>query len=141
MKSKGTLVLIEQAVMLTVFALASVLCLRAFVWADTVSKEISAQDQAMIQAQNAAEVLKSCTGDGKMSSLLYGGAWDGTVWTIHYDKNWAQSETPAEYRLTARPITGEQDYLGTALIQVFHQEVCLVHLDRHVAWQEVTADE
>ena len=97
--------------------------------------------KSRLEAQNAAEVLKSCTGNGEAASQRFGGNWDGTVWTIHYDETWEQCEEPAEYQLTAIPVTGEQDYLGTALIQVFQGNVCLVRMDRHVAWQEVTADE
>lgn len=140
MKNKGALVLIEQAIMLLVFALAAVLCLRAFVWADTTSKEVSARDQALIQAQNAAEVLKSCTGDGETAAQLYGGEWDGQVWTVHYNEQWEQVEETDEYLLVCIPIHGAQDHLGTAIVRVFQEKDCLVRWENHVAWQEVTAD-
>lgn len=130
--------MIEQAIMLLVFALAAVLCLRAFVWADTTSKDIAARDQALIQAQNAAEVLKSCAGDGEMAVELYGGAWDGQVWTVRFDAQWEQTEKTDEYLLVAGLAEGESPNLGTVNIRVFREETCLAQLD--TAWQEVTAD-
>lgn len=141
MKNKGALVLIEQAVMLLVFALAAVLCLRAFVWADTTSKEITARDGALIQAQNAAEVLKSCAGDGEIAAQLYGGAWDGQVWTVHYNGHWEQVEKSNEYLLVGIPIHAAQEGIGTAIVRVFRGEDCLVRWENHVAWQEVTDGE
>lgn len=140
MKNKGTLVLIEQAVMLLVFALAAVLCLRAFLWADETSGAIAARDQALIQARNAAEVLKYCAGDGEMAAELYGGAWDGQVWTVHFDERWDQTAKTDAYLLVGIPARGGQEYLGTAAVRVFRGEECLVRWENCVAWQEVTAD-
>lgn len=138
MKNRGALVLIEQAIMLLVFALAAVLCLRAFVWADTTSKEISARDQAIVRAQSAVEVLKACNGDMEEAAGMFGGTWDGRVWTVCFDEQWEQTETGGEYRLAAASAEGENPYLGAASIGVFRGETCLAQLD--AAWQEVTAD-
>lgn len=59
MKSKATLFLMEQLVMLLVFALAAALCLGIFVRADRISAETKERDEAVILACNAAEMLKS----------------------------------------------------------------------------------
>lgn len=138
MKNRGALVLIEQVIMLLVFALAAVLCLRAFVWADAASKEMAARDQAVIQAQNAVEVLKSCAGDGAKAVRLYGGVWDGQTWTLHFDEQWQQSAEECQYLLVAEPVR-KTPYLGTAEIRVFREETCLARLD--TAWQEVSPRE
>ena len=61
MKSKATLVLMEQLVMLLVFALAAALCLNVFARADEISKQTARRDEAVLIAQNAAEILKSGT--------------------------------------------------------------------------------
>ena len=139
MRNKASLTLLELAVMLLVFALAAVLCLRAFVWADAASKELAAKDQALIQAQNAAEVLKHCAGDGEAAAELYGGDWDGQVWTVHFDEHWQQTAKTDEYLLVGIPIHAAQENLGTAIVRVFQDETCLVRWENHVAWQEVTA--
>ena len=59
MRSKASLFLMEQLVMLLVFALAAALCLGVFVRADRISEETHQRDQAVILACNAAELLKS----------------------------------------------------------------------------------
>lgn len=59
MKNKASLALMEQLVILLVFALCAALCLQAFVAADGIARENQARDQALILAQNTAESLKA----------------------------------------------------------------------------------
>ncbi len=139
MKSKAPLTLIELAIMLAVFALAAMLCLRAFVWADAESERIAARDRAMTEAQNAAEVLKACGGDFKAAAERYGGSWDGINWTVNYDADWMQRDSAERYVLTAAPAAETLVYLGAADLCVLDGERCLVQLE--VAWQEVTPGE
>ena len=63
MRSKAPLALMEQMVMLLVFALAAALCLQAFVQSDAISQRSEARDRAVELAQSVAEVVKSCHGD------------------------------------------------------------------------------
>lgn len=139
MKSKAPLALIELAVMLAVFALAAVFCLRAFVWADAESERIAARDRAMTEVQNAAEVLKACGGNFEAAAEHYGGSWDGTNWTVAYDADWTQSDSAERYVLTAAPAEETLAYLGAADLCVLDGEDCLVQLE--IAWQEVMSRE
>ena len=59
MKDKTPLLLIEQMIMILVFALVAALCLRGFAYAADLSKQIQQQEQAAILAQNTAELLKN----------------------------------------------------------------------------------
>ena len=59
MRSKSPLALMEQVVMVLVFALAAALCLRVFVFSDQASERNEAVDRAVLEVQNAAETLKS----------------------------------------------------------------------------------
>lgn len=138
MRSKAPLALIEQVVMLLVFALAAVVCLWAFVWADAQSKETADRDQALIQAQSAAEVLKHCDGDCVAAAADFGGTWDGGVWTIQYDDDWQQTEREGTYLLQVSHEESGSDYLGLAAVEVFQEQKRLAELD--VAWQEVGDD-
>ena len=139
MRSKAPLTLIEQAIMLVVFGLAAVLCLQAFVWADSASKDISGRDKALIQAQNAAEVLKSCCGDMGKAADIYGGAWDGCIWEVYYDADWKQTPAESAYRLTVMQKEPNLRYLGAAEVSVKRGDVQLAQLN--VAWQrEVGSD-
>ena len=59
MKDKTPLLLIEQLIMILVFALMAALCLRGFAYADGLSEQIYQQEQAAVLAQSAAETLKA----------------------------------------------------------------------------------
>ncbi len=59
MKNKTSLLLMEQLVMILVFALCAALCLQCFVAADRISRETGLRDEAVLLAQNAAESLKA----------------------------------------------------------------------------------
>ena len=58
MRQRPPLILMEQMIMLLVFALAAALCLQAFVKSDGISKRSEARDRAVILCQNVAETLQ-----------------------------------------------------------------------------------
>lgn len=135
MRSKAPLTLIEQAVMLLVFALAAVLCLKALVWADTQSAVSAQRDRALLAAQNAAETLKACGGDFEQAAQLGGGVWDGESWIVLYDEDWNVTDDMHTYSL--RAVSGESglELLGQAEVVVYQDELELASLE--VCWQEV----
>jgi len=59
MKSKAPLVMMEQIVMVLIFALAAALCLQTFVLSGKISKNTEELNRASIEAQNVAESLKA----------------------------------------------------------------------------------
>lgn len=59
MKSKASLTLMEQLVMIPVFALAAAVCLQVFAGAQRISLETAKREAAMVVTQNAAELLKA----------------------------------------------------------------------------------
>jgi len=63
MKNRASFVLVEQLIMLLVFALAAAICLQVFVKADGISQKTVLQDNAVILAQNSAEAVKAAKGD------------------------------------------------------------------------------
>ena len=60
MKSKAPLVMMEQIVMVLIFALAAALCLQTFVLSGKISKNTEELNRASIETQNVAESLKAC---------------------------------------------------------------------------------
>ena len=112
MKSKASLLLMEQLVMLLVFALAATVCLQIFAKADAVSREVSQMDKAVTMAQNAAEVLKATKGDISAAEEL---AENG-------------------YQLMIRKQESSLSGLGLAEIQVYFDETVLFSLN--AGWQE-----
>lgn len=62
MKHRASLSLMEQLIMVLIFALAAAMCLSLFAKADAISRETARKEEAVILAQSAAELLKH-TGD------------------------------------------------------------------------------
>ena len=113
MKNKAPLPLMEQLIMILVFAITAALCLQGFAAANKMSLRQERTSQAVILAQNAAEILKATCGD--------------------YE---ALSEMPDSYHLTVNPIETADPFLSSANIQIFFEDEMLFEIT--VAWQEVT---
>ena len=114
MKNKASLLLMEQLVMVLVFALAAALCLTAFVKADQISRETARRDEAVLLAQNAAQVLKATSGD--LEQAMATGADSG-------------------YRLEIDWMDTAVSLLGKAEIRVWQEDELVFSLQ--VGWQEV----
>ena len=106
MKSKSPLVMLEQLIMILVFALAAALCLQAFALADGQSKKSSAQDIAMLEVQRAAEIIKHCSGNmAEAADILECEAGENTL------------EYEAEgFSIHAEHLSSAAEYLGTARV-------------------------
>lgn len=108
MRSKATLALIEQLIMVLVFALAAVLCLRLFTAANAQSDRREEIDRAVLAAQTAAEQLKQQHGD---ADVLGQKAFDSQWNDISAEEN-------AVYYLRVTEKTTEYDCLWKADISV-----------------------
>ena len=150
MKSRISLVLMEQLVMVLVFALAAALCVRVFVRADQISRETEQRDLAVSLVQNVAEAVKHCNGDLEhVAGLLKGSRSEDHIGSEHVgmpdccvvlfdaDGNVITQETLADhgYRLEILLLDSGMEGLGRAQITASggDQEV-LYSLT--VAWQE-----
>lgn len=71
-RSKAPLALMEQIIMILVFALAAAVCLQAFVYADTLSKQGELRDLAVMRAQEMAECCKAEQGDIEQVGMMLG---------------------------------------------------------------------
>jgi hypothetical protein len=87
MKNKAPLAMMEQLVMLLVFALAAALCVQVFVLADRTSRDSADRDRAVLEAQNLAEALKSDDVSAYLSEMQ--GSVNGNSGVIvFYDADW-----------------------------------------------------
>lgn len=75
MRSKASLFLMEQLVMVLVFALCAAVCLRIFVGAEQISAETARRDEAVAIAQNAAELLKAGSAAEDVENNLSGSTY------------------------------------------------------------------
>ena len=145
MRSKAPLVLMEQMVMLLVFALAAALCLQAFVKSDSLSRRSEARDRALAAAQDAAEAVRHTGGDFEQAAaILEAALWDEDSLAVFYGSDWELSEPVSErvypfgYTLGAcRAETGVPG-LGKAEIWVQDDESGEELIRLEAAWQEGT---
>lgn len=116
MRSKGALVLMEQLVMVLVFALAAALCLQAFVLSDRMSRDSQRRTRALGEAQSMAEVYKNCHGDAQQAVLRGGGQVVRDGWVTLWDGDWnpADSGEDAVYQVRVLPAPSRQAGLGRA---------------------------
>jgi hypothetical protein len=80
MKHKSPLVLMEQLIMVLVFALTAAMCVGMFMKANQTSRDTQFRDGAVLVAQNGAEALKNSSGDlEEAARILEGTLLDGTL--------------------------------------------------------------
>ena len=118
MKRKASLILMEQLVMVLVFAVAAALCVQVFVFSGQTSRRNEARDRAVLEAQNAAEALKA--GSEAYFEERNAGLSGNTGYTLYYDENW-QSVAPGSgddvYLLvTASERASEYLWRGTIVV-------------------------
>lgn len=70
MKSKASLSLMELLVMILIFALAAALCMQVFARTQEISLETVRRDEAVVLAQNGAELLKAGTAAEEIEAAL-----------------------------------------------------------------------
>lgn len=135
MKSKAPLLLMEQMVMLLVFALAAAICLRSFVLSDRLSRRGEARDRGVTLAQTAAETIRHQGGTPEaaleQAALSLGGRYEGGTLTL------AEGEGDEAVLLTARGKESDLPGLSKAVLLVEWEGETVFELT--VAWQEVAA--
>ncbi|MBO5175988.1 MAG: hypothetical protein J6K04_13485 [Lachnospiraceae bacterium] len=122
MKSKAPLVMMEQIVMVLIFALAAALCLQTFVLSGKISKNTEELNRASIEAQNAAETLKAV---GLGSYLLDKNAVSVKGgYQIALDEAWNHSSDPgkAAYYLLICPENHDSDFFWKAELVVARKD-------------------
>lgn len=140
MRSKSPLALMEQVVMVLVFALAAALCLQVFVFSDQSSHRHNDMDHAVLLAQNTAETLKACGGLEHAAGTL-GGEIVQMNWHSYYNKDLspALDRENAYYCVDTLPENSGIQGLGQATVSVFKSSENEPLFSLTVAWQEVSS--
>lgn len=109
MRSKAPLLLMEQMVMLLVFALAAALCLQAFVKSDGLSGDSEDRDRAVTLCQEAAETIRWYGGDivSRDAAQALGYHYDKGVMYQEFDEDWNPVEFGGVYWLDAEGIPAD----------------------------------
>ncbi len=150
-RSKAPLALMEQMVMLLVFAIAASLCLQAFVRSDADSRRGEARDRAALLCQCVAESIHHNGGDLEAALAAVAGAapsrQDGFGLFIPYDEDWevltgdGRPQSSA-YTLRAMELDSGVEGLGKANVEAFVWDAGTMSslFMIEVAWQEVSGD-
>ena len=151
MRSRSPLALMEQLVMVLVFALAAALCLQVFAFSDSMSRRNEAVDRAVTQCQNVAETLKAAGGDmahaQRAVAEQMGGSSRQGLLQICYDENWnvlpAEDTGDCVYVLDIQGVPVDVDGMWKAHIRAAAVKDIGVGgsgeglFELYVAWQEV----
>lgn len=140
MKSKAPLVLMEQIIMLLVFALAAAICLQAFIKADALSSASADRDKAVVLAQSTAELIRSNEGDLAKSAEQMAASYEQDLLQQTYNSDWQPSAAanPA-FTLQAQITPNNEPGLGTARVVILDEQQQTV-FELQIAWQEVNAN-
>ena len=137
MKNKAPLSLMEQLIMLLVFALSAALCLQIYVFSAQISRRSEATGHAVTAVQNTAESVKFCRGNVSRYPQLLGGTGTSQQWEIGYNENWEKtSASEAAYRILITPEATSLPALGRASVTAL-TETDEVLFSVSVSWQEV----
>ena len=138
MRSKTPLALMEQVVMVLVFALAAALCLQVFVFSNQMSEKSRDTDRAVVLAQNTAELLKACGGVEEASDTV-GGQIRQMLWSTYYDEDLkpVADQSSAYYEVHTLPEHSGVEGLGQATVDVIRFDANEPLFSLTVNWQEV----
>ena len=136
MKQKAPLALLEQMIMIAVFAVAAALCLQAFALAERISRENEDRDKAVILAQNAAEVCTAAAGDQALLIEKLGGAAMGQGWTALFGEDLKEADTEGAYRVVVSRERADHPGLGLANVCVYGAASGKLLFQIPTAWQE-----
>ena len=135
-KSKSHLALMEQAIMILVFAFAAAICVQAFQKADATSKELAARDRAVNYGQTVAETVKSVHGDLEAAAGILGGIAEEDKLLFWYDIEWNRvSKEDAAYELCIM-VTETSAYLEKSQLIVTELKKSKVLFALPVNWQK-----
>lgn len=136
MNRKSVLQMMELLIMVLVFAIITSICVRCFVHADHLSQRQENKASAVLVAQNAAELLKSTSGNMEKVAEQMGGFCEGDSWCMPMNASWEviEDREQATFLLMVTREKATELPLGTALLRVTVGEESLIEI--RVAWQE-----
>ena len=138
MNNKTGLVLIEQLVMLLVFALCAAVILSVFTAAYGINRQAEDLDTAVHLAQMGAEALKASVGNLESTARMLGGTVQGNLLTVSFDAQ-LTAVPRGTYLLFIEETYGTPSTIGQADIRVTLQGTPDIPLfSLVVAWQEET---
>ncbi|MCI2057347.1 MAG: hypothetical protein LKJ86_09420 [Oscillibacter sp.] len=127
MNRKAPLALMEQLIMVAVFALAAAVCVQTFTLSNQISKKSTEKDQAVMEAETAAEIWKSCAAAGDADAQCtsaaekLGGTVEQGALCVRYDENWNRMDPAGDwdYQVTVFPEPADTNGLRLVTVAVY----------------------
>jgi len=137
-RSKSTLFLIEQLIVVAVFAICAVACIRIISTAYLYSRDSRDVGFAIIAAENVTESFKAVSGELEHVAYIIGGSVaeiDGmSTVTIYYDKNWQVTDAANALYVLHLNETGITNYFS-------HDRVTHTLIEGNISARRITGDE
>ena len=136
-RSKSTLFLIEQLIVIAVFAICAVACISILTAAYFNANDSRSTSHAILRAESAAEVFKATGGDVFAAASILGGVAEagglghsGAVYaTVYYDSSWkVSSEVNASY------------VLRIAAAGTYHESVNYIIMSGNISIERATGE-
>lgn len=108
-RSKAPLALMEQIIMILVFALTAAVCLQAFVYSNNLSEEGDKENLAASHAQEVVETCKMYSGDLEQVQLKLSGERTENGICVFYEE---------DHMTVVLEITEQSDWLARAKVSV-----------------------
>lgn len=108
-RSKAPLALMEQIIMILVFALTAAVCLQAFVYSNNLSEEGDKENMAASHAQEVVETCKMYSGDLDQVQLKLSGERTENGIRVFYEE---------DHMTVVLEITEQSDWLARAKVSV-----------------------
>lgn len=141
-KSRAPLVLMEQVIMVLVFAMAAAFCVQAFALSGKTSRALEKRDHAMNVSQTLAETVKACEGDLKQVQNVLGGEIQKDGIALFYDADWEPvPEKGAAVYQAAFVEEEKQQFCRKGQVTVEECESGKELYSLPAAWQEGRTDE
>ena len=123
-RSRSTLFLIEQLIVITVFAVCATVCVSIFVDSYLMANYTRDINHALAAAKGGAECFKAYGDPRKTAAVLGGddGSGDATDGVVYYDAGWRVcGAAEAAYALRLRP--GSDEVLPLSLCQLSVEKI------------------
>lgn len=109
--SRSMLFLMEQIIVITVFAICVAVCVRILVESYLITADAVDTKNALLAAESAAESHRAFFGDREMIADILGGSVNGSGGlSVYFDDNW-QAVSPAEASFVLRLEQTESEVL------------------------------
>lgn len=135
--NKTPLALMEQVIMVFVFALAAALCVQVFVYARTVSVSMEERDHGIVICQNIAETAKECKGNLETLQERMEGSREENEFVLYYDDKWNQiAKNQAVCYRAAFRVLARDEFCSKGEVLIIKSVDDTEIFSLPVAWQE-----